>query len=55
MDKVHFGHVCFGAATMSGMATLAVMLGHLDGTGMFHVIGTAIGMLIFSVMYANFK
>ena len=55
MDKVHFGHVCFAAATMTGLATIANMLGHADGNAILHVCGTAIGIIVLAPMYANFK
>lgn len=55
MEKMHFGHVCFAAATMTGMVTLASILGHADGMAMLHVCGTAIGIVVLAPMYANFK
>ena len=54
MEKVNFAHVCFAAATMTGMASIAVMLGHTHGNAVFHVCGTAIGIVFLAPIYARF-
>ena len=54
MEKVNFAHVCFAAATMTGLASIASLLGHADGYAVLHVCGTAVGIVGLSIIYANF-
>lgn len=55
MEKVDFAHVCFAAATMTGLVSIASLLGHADGYAVIHVCGTAIGILVLAPMFASFK
>ncbi len=55
ISKIHFGHMCFAAATMTGMVTVASMLGHIEPNAMLNCIGVVIGVLVLTPMYANFK
>lgn len=55
MDKVHFGHVCFAAATMTGMTTFASIMGHIESAAILPAIGTALGIVILAPLYASFK
>ena len=54
MEKVNFAHVCFAAGTMTGLVSIANMLGHADGDAILHVCGTAIAILILAPVYARF-
>lgn len=55
ISNVHYGHMCFAGATMTGMTTIASFLGHANGDAIIHVCVTAITMLVLAPLYANFK
>ena len=55
ISKVNFSHMCFAGAFMTGLTTIASILGHADSSAIIHVCVTVVAMLILAPLIASFK
>ena len=55
LNKIHFGHVCFGGATTVALGLFALLMGDITGHGFYQLMATVISVMILSMAFSKFE